>query len=593
MSISHLSLEMIREYATDKSWLRGKEYYDMSFVREVYQRGELITAEVLGSQAKPYLVTIDFPQDQFISANCNCPYDWGGYCKHIVAALLSCLYEPHQIKSRQSLEQILDRLNGIQTQNLIQQLVAEKPELINDIEHFADRIVPPVEVQTQPDSASSKRKVTINANAIRSQVRYILENSVRHFEYGGEEDIASEEICNLIQDAQMYVQQGDYGNAIAMLTAITESCIENWDVVDEYGVENGEVADELSDVWCETILLADLEPVAKKILQGNLEFWGNCWGEYFDPVSKALAQGWDYPPLVQVLQGNINSSDAERKTKLDSRDGLTLIRLKILERQEHFEEYLHLAQAEGQVILHLNMLTRLGRVSEAMQAAQSSMKNQEEALAFSKCLVDEQNAQVEALEIAQTGLELPGRCEYELATWTSKIALELNDLVTVLDAKIKAFQANPNFADYLQVAELAKENWLNIKEELLASLATYEGWSAREAKVNIYIHEGMVDKAIEVVDNLTFYGNNFVHKVMDAAITTNPDWVIENACKRAELIIDAGKAQSYNEAIVWLGKARNAFLAADRKRAWSDYRANLVTIHGRKRKFMGLMKSLI
>ena len=114
--------------------------------------------------------------------------------------------------------------------------------------------------------------MTINANAIRSQVRYILENSVRHFEYGGEEDIASEEICNLIQDAQMYVQQGDYGNAIAMLTAITESCIENWDVVDEYGVENGEVADELSDVWCETILLADLEPVAKKILQGNLEF---------------------------------------------------------------------------------------------------------------------------------------------------------------------------------------------------------------------------------------------------------------------------------------------------------------------------------
>ena len=592
-SISQLTSEIIRDYATEKSWLRGKEYYDMSFVGQVYQRGNLITAEVLGSQAKPYMVVIDFQPDQFISADCNCPYDWGGYCKHIVAALLSCLHELHQIQSRQSLEQILDRLNDIQTQDLIQQLVATKPELINDIEHFADRIAPPVEVKTQPNSDSSERKVTINPNAIRSQVRYILEKSVRHFEYGGEEDIASEEIGYLIQDAQMYAQQGDYGNAITMLTAITEACIENWDVVDEYGVENDEVATELSDVWCETILLVDLEPSEKKDLQGNLEFWHNCWGEYFDPVSKALAQGWDYPPLVEVLQGNINSSGAWDKATINSNDDLTLIRLQVLERQERFEEYLYLAKAEGQVTLHLNMLTCLGRVSEAMQTAQSSMTNQEEALAFSKCLVNEQNAQIEAMAIAKTGLELPGRCEYELATWTSKIALELNDLDTVLDAKINAFQANPNFADYLQVAELAKENWSNIKEELLASLATCKSWNVEEAKVNIYLHEGMVDNAISIVDNFSFYGDNLVHKVMDAAITNNPDWVIENACKRSDSILNAGKSQSYDEAIAWLGKARNAFLAADRKKAWSEYRANLITIHGRKRKFMGLIKSLI
>lgn len=60
MSISQLTPEMIRDYATDKSWLRGKEYYEMGFVQQVFQRGTLITAEVLGSQAKPYLVVMDF-----------------------------------------------------------------------------------------------------------------------------------------------------------------------------------------------------------------------------------------------------------------------------------------------------------------------------------------------------------------------------------------------------------------------------------------------------------------------------------------------------------------------------------------------------
>ena len=82
------------------------------------------------------------------------------------------------------------------------------------------------------DESKPQRYISVDANKIRSQVRYILRDAVRHYEYGGEEDIATEEISSLIQDAQMYTQQGDTWNAIAMLTAITEACVENWDEVD-------------------------------------------------------------------------------------------------------------------------------------------------------------------------------------------------------------------------------------------------------------------------------------------------------------------------------------------------------------------------
>ncbi len=589
MSIPQLSLEMIREYATDQSWHRGEEYYDAGCVRQVSQRGQSITAEVRGNYI--YQVTIDFDRSGLNSAYCTCPYDWGGYCKHIVASLLFCWHEPQEIQPRSSLEEILDRLNEIQTQNLIQQLVANKPELINDIERIADRLVPSVMVASPPNQ--SQRKVTINANSIRSQVRHILEDSVRHYEYGGEDDIATEEICSLIQDAQMYTQQGDYGNAIAMLSAITESCVENWDVVDEYGVDYDEVAAKLSNIWCKTILSADLEEAETVDLQVNLEFWRNAWGEYFDLVVAALEQGWDDPALKQVLQGNITSLGAWSGEAPYYADDLANIRLQILERQERFEEYLYLAEAEGQVVKHLTMLVRLERITEAMEAAQLSMATQEQALAFSQCLVNEQNAQVEALAIAKRGLELPGRCQYDLATWTCEIALELDDFITARDAKIKAFQASPNFADYRQIAELAKDNWLNIKPELLATLATYDSWGAGEAKVNIYLDEGMIDQAIATVDNFSYYGNNLVHRVMDAAIETHPDWVIHNACKRAESIMEAGKAKYYEEAVKWLKKAHNAYLASNRQQAWLDYYNNLRTVHGRKRKLMGLMKSMI
>ena len=79
---------------------------------------------------------------------------------------------------------------------------------------------------------------------------------------------------------------------------------------------------------------------------------------------------------------------------------------------------------------------------------------------------------------------------------------------------------------------------------------------------------------------------------MDAAIETNPDWVIKNACDRAESIMDAGKAKYYEEAVEWLKKARNAYLAAGRNQEWSKYRTKLMTVHTRKRKLMGLMRAV-
>ncbi|MEM6614473.1 MAG: SWIM zinc finger family protein [Cyanobacteria bacterium P01_C01_bin.72] len=141
MSIPHLSQAVIRQQATDRSWQRGQAYYHDGHVRQVWQRGKSLIAEVLGSQS--YRVTLDYNSRGLDIAYCSCPYDWGGYCKHIVASLLFCMHEPERIQVRSSLEEILDRLNEIQTQNLIQQLVAQKPELLDAIEVIANRLAPP------------------------------------------------------------------------------------------------------------------------------------------------------------------------------------------------------------------------------------------------------------------------------------------------------------------------------------------------------------------------------------------------------------------------------------------------------------------
>lgn len=239
------------------------------------------------------------------------------------------------------------------------------------------------------------------------------------------------------------------------------------------------------------------------------------------------------------------------------------------------------------------MLVSLDRVSEAMQYAQTKMTTMEQALAFSKALVTEQNAQPEALAIAKRGLNLPGNCRHNLAAWMAEIAEEIGDTVTVIKGRVQAFQEEPSYPKYLKLEELAGANWQNIKQEVLAALAENTAWGAKTAKVNIYIYEGLINKAIPLVENLGYNKQSLVLKVMDAAMQTHPDWIIDNASQRAEAILSEGKAKYYGTTIKWLRRVRQAYIDNDRQSEWNEYRTELVTIHARKRKFMSFMQNIV
>jgi uncharacterized Zn finger protein len=304
---------------------------------------------------------------------------------------------------------------------------------------------------------------------------------------------------------------------------------------------------------------------------------------------EALQQGWDYPPLLRVLQGEITELGAWDKEPPDYADDLALIRLKILAQQERYPEYLYLAQAEGQTQQYLTMLGQLGRVEEAMVAAQTDLGTMEEAFALAQTL-REQEALPQALQIAQRGLTLSGNCQYNLANWTSGLAEGLGDTQAALKARILAFQAQPSFGDYRLVEVLAGDAWAAVKEDLLKVLRTYRNWGAETAKVDIFLYEGLIEDAIAIVNDLSSYQSDLIQRVMDAAVPNHPNWVIENARRRAESIMDAGKAEHYYHATQWLKKARAAYLHAGRKAEWSTYRTQLMKTHARKYKLMGMLQ---
>jgi uncharacterized Zn finger protein len=583
-----ISEAIIRQNATTQSFDRGEEYYDNEAVVNLKKRGNLIEAAVEGSEYKPYRVTVRFDAGGITSAYCTCPYDYDGWCKHIVASLLTCIRESERIEEGQTLESLLDRLDHVQTQRLVQELVENEPQLIDDIEDFVESLTTKTTKKTQ----SYTRKTKVDTSSFRSKVNYILRQAIEELEDGTEDDPITEGMLEVIEEARKFAENGDGNNAISILETITSAYAEKFDELSDYGGESYSIEDPLNNAWTEAILNAEISEAEMTDLQVLFESWQDETNLDFAMSLATLQQGWNYEPLQRILKGDTNVQLWGEEPPIFA-NNLTLVRLQILERQQRYQEYLNLALAERMTKQYLTQLANLGRVEEAMDAAETYMDTAEAAYALAKVL-REDGYLGEALEIAETGINLPetGHCLYEFASWTCDLAQGLEEIDTALKAGIIAFKTKPSFDDYTKVQELAGENWPTIKPDLIQTLREAEDWSAREAKVDIFLHEGMIDDAIATVNRDTYYASDSVARVMDAAVSHRPEWVIEGAKKRAEPIMDQGKADRYDIAVNWLKKAKTAYFHLGQQAEWFAYRSQLETVHGRKRKLMELFKEL-
>ncbi len=102
-AMGDLSIDILKQMATEQSFLKGKDYYAGGVVEErVFDNGILI-GEVEGSSGDYYDVRLEINKP--FGNHCTCPYDWEGICKHIVALGLAWLYNPETFMEKKELEQ--------------------------------------------------------------------------------------------------------------------------------------------------------------------------------------------------------------------------------------------------------------------------------------------------------------------------------------------------------------------------------------------------------------------------------------------------------------------------------------------------------
>ena len=126
--------ETIQANATEKSFERGEGYYRVGMVESVIRRGDRLFARVHGSGWDVIYNTGIFLDTNDFTASCSCPYDWGGYCKHIVAVALTYIRDAGVIEERPPLEETLSGMDADELRALALRMVERNPRMADVID---------------------------------------------------------------------------------------------------------------------------------------------------------------------------------------------------------------------------------------------------------------------------------------------------------------------------------------------------------------------------------------------------------------------------------------------------------------------------
>jgi uncharacterized Zn finger protein len=585
----------IRNLTTAESFRRGQEYLRAGAVLKIEHRDGLLLAEVEGSEYEPYQVRVRLDAGGVVDADCTCPYDWGGYCKHIVAVLLTLVQQPDRVTERTPVDSLLCGLDREALLGVLTDLLAAHPHMVDWVE--ARIAVQEGVRQEEPEVAAGprQRQTTLDPTPFQRQVRSILRGlgqmrpSEAYWAAGG----AVDGVREVMMQAQPFLEAGDGRNALVILEAVADEYVDTWYEFDDSDGELGALFGELGSMFAEALLSADLLAEERRSWAARLTEWQAEIDDYgidegFNAAIGAAELGWDYSPLRRAMAGQITELGAWDGEAPWYADELAVARLNVLERQGRFEEYLNLAQAEGQTSLYVTMLVKAGQVEDAVAYGLTHTTSSDEALALAQSLRTHDHLH-DALRVAEHGLSLPGSI-IVLARWLRDLASGVGENSLALKAARAAYATSPSLADYQAVQSLAGENWPRIQPELLDRLSQT---SSASTKVEIYLHEGMVEQAIRAVDQDRYSGYSTVEKVVDVAWQSHPDWVIRQCKAQAEPIMDEGKSRLYHHAVRWLGKARQAYLGAGRGDEWRAYLQGLISKHYRKYSLRPQLEALL
>ena len=613
----YINIRSIRNLAESAVYSRGEKLATSGAVQGMTLRGTVLTGRVTGSAYAPYSVTIQVQAGEPKWSLCTCPYEMGEWCKHKVALALFAASRPDLVSVEETVQELLAGLARPDLVNLITELADASPDLLPRIQYFVKNLAteaaqPVSQGSTQVDIALIKEKIKAGLatdlpprDVIASDLTIALDLA-----YAGHAEEAME-ILRILADGLVKKLKRSAKTAERM-NDYEYDRYDSWGYDDE-GIELDEliVLTELGETWAEACLAlmaqdalspklmkavtkdaAALEDRIQSAISGLIDeemYIANFeeGQEALELVGIALAQGWYYSPLMPDAKCPI--PDDEWYAELD----FSRIRLRVLARMERFEDYLILAEEEGETVALVQMLAHLGRAEEAEAKALAVTLTPVSALELAQALYDEGIA-ASAMRVAERGFDTGS--DYGLimlGQWLTEVAHREGNVELAIKAAALTLLQSPDLDTFKTLRTVAADRWPDLRPDVLDRLRQQKS-SETSGLCEIFLEEGLVAEAIKFVprSSYLYIDPSLYHRLFAAAIPVDPDWVIKTAGTKATTIMDAGDSPRYAEAVDWLRYMKDAYRSTGQANIWTDYLASIRTTHGRKYKLMGLLKNL-
>lgn len=618
--LPRLTIDLIKASCSDRSFERGEEYYrNGAIIRPIRHLSEeypgvILTAECEGTSDQNYRVSAFLTENGISDADCSCPYDWGGYCKHIVALLLVYLNEKEKFSRDEEealpdLEKIAAKLMVQGKENLVVLFLAmlkEEPSLIQLMRTYIACWEGYFSAKFLPDEIIKK-----------SYLLFVELAFGRGFAQDEQQKEALEKLNAIFASAQEKAQQGDFHYAALILQALVFGCLSRY----EDTQNQREIFAFVSE--CTSLLQVALKKIdltkekrqqwllemfeCRNLIHRNLVFWENSVSDSLGKLSElilSVCKEEDVPILLskaQLEKELLDRLHADREAIHCPFQRRNLIRfiLRLYELAKRTSDYMKLAYSEGEGFLYVQKLCERKEIDKAYRYIQENPLNVDEYFPLAETL-ESLGRKDKVPLLMEMGLRRACEERSALVYTFAEYFLEEQNYKLAHSALVTA----PLLAGGItKIRRLAKRlgSWAETREKLISQLLAQKNY---ELLTHIYLDDGEIENAIAALRKFlkkptgknaritSFHRNSLMRKVASEAEKSHPREAILILETLAETQIAKVDRRAYRRAFFYLEKIKHLYTSRKEEAKWRDYIAELRKQNAKKTAFLEEIREL-
>ncbi len=547
-----IPLNQFEQYIDEIILARGLSYFKNGRVNEP----EEITPGVYESiveGTEDYIVHLSIKDGNIVEYACNCPYDLGPICKHVVAVIFYLQQEESELKKKSPISKSTPQKEPLNRKTIADQV----NELLESISH--DELKQFVREKTEQNlpfrnlflSSFAQYNKDESKELYQKQVKSILRStSDRHgfINWSASHQVGNE-VADLLVSAQKQFENQNYKSSFFICTAVMEQMTEALQYADD---SNGDIGNSI-DFAFEILYKIVQEKLPEEIRKIILDY---CISAF----DRQIYLGWDWHLDMLQIASELLKTDEETQHVLNQID------------KAQGSEY----EKEKAQSIKYNILKKTKGEKEADKYLEQNLSNSRfRGEAISKALKNKNYDK--AITLAREGVnhdkkEKPGLA-MEWYDWLLKIAQAQNDKVKIIEYSRLLFVNNfRHEQDYYRILKqnFPAEEWNTFIKEVIQDITKRNRWLDSELIAGIYIKEEWWDNLLELVKNSPSlrtiehyekylskdYSDELVHLYSEAIMKYLKDNLgrkhYQNACRYLKRIIKLGAREKANKIIKML-----------------------------------------